>query len=209
MSLEEMTRLLTAAIERTLAALPSYGMEHSCIHAAVMLVRVLQKCGFANAFQLTVGARILNPALRNHIDRVGIPQTEQAYHAMLIGENSMVILGRDAPFVPEGNWAGHLVVIVPNAFDTKHAFIDLTITQVNSDEDGVAVNPVCSSVNDAFLRAEKQFSLNVNDCRIIYDAMPNDHSYGDWDELMTRPGLEEATDEIVEQVNQDLREKSR
>jgi hypothetical protein len=111
----------------------------------------IAKLGISGTQQLTVGVKILNRAYLEFVQKHGVPRDEASKMAFNDSGAAALLLGKDAPEVPEGYWPGHLVVVVSHAFAEKHALLDPTITQADRPALGINLQPLCLPVNDDFV----------------------------------------------------------
>ena len=89
----------------------------------------------------------------------------------------MVAIGAGGAVSTDKQWAGHLVVVLPQFFDDRHAFCDLTVTQASKQEWGINLMPVFVRVPTTFVTGETEFQAPVNGSLIIYKAFPKDKSF--------------------------------
>jgi hypothetical protein len=202
MSPQEMQSALAAIVPETVRMLAEHGFQSHCIEGAALLTKVLRKVGISATHQLTVGVKILNPAYREFVKKDGVPKNETSKAAFNDFGAAAVLLGKDAPSVPDGYWAGHLVVIVPGGFGEKAALLDPTITQADRPKFDIHLRPLCLAVSDDFLSGRRPVSFEVNGMLLTYTAYPDDHSYGDWSHFLAREDIERAASEIVSRLRQ-------
>jgi len=77
----------------------------------------------------------------------------------------------------EGQWFGHLVVVLPNFFEERHAICDASITQASKPEWNINLVPVFARVPDSFVEGKTEYKAPVNNSLIVYRAFPQDHSF--------------------------------
>jgi hypothetical protein len=77
----------------------------------------------------------------------------------------------------DGNWPGHVAVIVPGVFGDRHAMSDMTITQAEKVDWQIHLQPLIAPVSDAFVTGDKEFKPEVNGCLIVYKAFPADRDF--------------------------------
>jgi len=200
MEQSEIQRILGSAVPVVLEELRDYGFEGHCIEASSLLMKVLHGLGLTNSYRLTVGVRLINEALRLYVAEHGMPHDEATGKACDDAGGATVILGRDAPEVPEGTWKGHLTVIVPNAFGPKHALLDPTITQANWPEYGIEVPPLCLKVTDDFLSGEREAKFDICETLLIYSAYPDDVTYEARGDCMQNEGFDEAVRAALDRI---------
>jgi len=78
--------------------------------------------------------------------------------------------------------------------------VDLTITQANRPELGIDLVPVVLKVPKAFIEGRHVIETTILDCRVIYEAFPNDQSFntrGYWNNSST---IAELAARIVERL---------
>ena len=201
MDIHESARHLGAISDEVSRELAENGLEYHCIHGSALLTRVLHQIGFPDAYPLTVGVRIFNSPYQQWAERHGSPEDEAAAKACGDYGGAAILLGKGTEgMVPEERWAGHLVVIVPGAFDDRHALLDLTIVQAHKPDWGIELQPLCLRVSDQFVSGRIPYKGRVNGSLLIYDAYPNDHSYNDDGDWMAITGLDEATSSVVRRL---------
>jgi hypothetical protein len=200
MNPQEVQSALAAIVPETVRMLDEHGFQSHCIEGAALLTKVLQKVGFSGTQQLTVGVRILNPALWEFVEKYGPPQDEASQAASDDAGGAVVVLGKGVGELPEGNWPGHLVVIVPGAFGENHALLDVTITQVDKPDWGIRLQPLCLRVGANFVSGRRPATFKVNGSQLKYTAYPEDHSYGDWSDFMAREDIDQAASEVVSRL---------
>ena len=181
--------------------LKEHDMEHHCIQGAALLTKVLYRTGVSNAHPLTVGVTILNEAFLRYVDEHGAPLDAAARQACNDAGGAQFIVGRDATDIPEGRWPGHLVVIVPGAFGQKHALLDPTITQANWPEVNINLQPICAEVTNDFVSGVVPARLRINGMLLNYEAFPDDHSYNDDEDCMTKDGLDGAVATVLHRLS--------
>lgn len=192
MNLQEAANDLGDIMDQVRIMLCEHGMHHSCIDAAALLTKVLHRVGKSKAYRLTVNVRLINAAFQRYVEAHGFPQDEATARDCNDAGGATIILGRDAPEIPEGNWPGHLVVIVPYAFGDRHALLDPSITQAEWPEFGITLRPLCLRVGDEFVKGKKEAKFKVNGTLMIYDAYPDDHTYNDDGDCMEKDGIDMA-----------------
>lgn len=200
MNSRETESALAAIMPEVRRMLEEHDMHHSCIDAGALLTKVLQEVGFLNAYRLTVNVRIINEAFRQYVDTYGFPSDEASGKACDDAGGATIILGKEATEIPKGNWPGHLTVIVPSAFDTKHALLDPAITQANWPEFGIVLPPLCLKVTDDFVSGGRSASFEVNNTLLIYDAYPNDRSYNDDGDCMAKEHFDIAVSIVLKRL---------
>jgi len=187
-------------VSRELAAC---GHEHSCIEGAALLSKTLAGLGICNTYPLTVAVRIHNPAVRRWIEKNGAPQDEASVKACNDAGGLTIAIGKGTEdMIPDGRWAGHLVIVVPNLFDDRHAMLDLTIIQAHRPEWGIHLQPICTRVDDLFVAGARNFPIEVNEAIVIYRAHPDDRSYNDHRDWMSTEGLDQAAANVLARLRE-------
>jgi hypothetical protein len=200
MTPQEVQNALAAIVPETVQILDANGFQFHCIEGAALLTKVLQKVGISGAHQLTVGVKILNAAFQEFVKKNGVPRDEASRKAFNDAGSAAVVLGKGADNAQAGMWPGHLVVIVPGAFGANAALVDLTIAQVNKPDWAIRLEPLCLKVSDDFVAGRKPASFEVNGSHLKYTAYPEDHSYGDWSDLMAREDIDRAAVEVASRL---------
>lgn len=151
----------------------------SCIPASALLISVLHRRGFHDAYRLTVKVQIFNRIqwLKTH----GLPNDEASCKAYNDAGGAFVSVGEGE--VPDGHWSGHLVVIVPNTSEDQHTMLDLTIDQAHKPEWDIDLldKVLRIEVDDQFVSGKAPRQCEVNGLLLIYRAYPDDDSYRDRD----------------------------
>lgn len=177
MDIQEKMVSIQSLIQATNDELYRLGEQHSCIYAGAVLSKTLKAIGFTEAYPLTVKPRILNPAFVQRI-KTQLPPSDEETLAKWAEEGcSIVAIGGGETVSTDKQWAGHLIVVLPNFYDDRHAFCDLTITQASVPEWGINLMPVFVRVPNTFVTGETEFKAPVNGSLIIYEAFPNDKSF--------------------------------
>ena len=107
-------------------------------------------------------------------------------------------LGVEREGVPTNQWAGHLVVIVPNVAAGKYLLCDLTLGQVNKPEWGIELPPKVFVVTEAFVRGAQDSRITANGCSVLYKAFSSDHSYDGFPVWSDAPRQDESAKRILE-----------
>lgn len=194
----EMQQRIEKIVPVVLHELDERGLRHHCIETAALLTKVIHESGMPNAYPLTVSVQILNGSLKTYLDTHGVPHDE-ATRSAAAAAGAPIILGKLAPEVPEGYWAGHLVVVVPGAYGEKHAMLDLTISQVNTPESGMLLQPLCLKVTEEFL-CQSPVSFEVNKALLTYYAFPEDESYNENGMFMGQKGFDKAVSTVLDRL---------
>jgi hypothetical protein len=148
-----------------------------------------------------VGVQIWNRAYRDWLDQHGDPEGNPAEVAACNATGAIrIFVGRGPEEVDEDKWAGHLGVVVPDAFGQRHALLDLTIVQANRPNFGVVLQPMCLKVTDEFLSGQKPFIGEFNSCLFAYAALPDDHSYKESPAWTVTEGLDGAAHAVLRRL---------
>jgi hypothetical protein len=178
----EAQALLTRIMDAFLKEQGAVGGPLSCIESSAALLNVLHGLGYNGAYPLTVEVQILNPIATRSAERAG-----WVAEAAKAEEGSFgVSIGAQGAEVGPDNWAGHLVVILPNFLGDRHMLLDTTIMQANKQGTGINLPAIFATVRDDFTSGAKVRKLAANDCTVMYKARPDDHSYkqgGNWDKV--------------------------
>lgn len=164
-----------AASVRT--ALEANTEEHSCILAANVLLDVLKHDGWGNAYPLSVKVMIFNELATKKVQATGLPNGQELIEKWADEGCRFVCLGHGNQPPSPGLWSGHLVVIVPGMFDSKHCMIDLTVSQANKPEWKINVSPIILKISERFTAGEQDAALSKHGCLILYKARLDDTSY--------------------------------
>jgi hypothetical protein len=141
-----------------------------CIAATAILIDVLDYFHLT-ARPLSVIATVFNPAMSERIEREGMPTLEQAEadwfpkgcYSLAVG------LGENEP----GKWPGHLVAALAD-----RVLMDLTLDQADRPHQGIVLPvPVVAPFPAEFLTGEGEISGLVGNCRVVYQARPEDRSF--------------------------------
>jgi hypothetical protein len=166
---------IAEAVKIVMGELSAVHEQHSCIMASAVLLDVLLSIGIDGAYPLTVKPRILNPQFVRRLRTESFPTTSQQFAEWSAAGCSMVAIGHGTG--TSDSWAGHLVVVVPNAYAGKAIVIDPTITQASVPDWGIELRPLMFVAPASFLQGDREFKAPVNDSMIVYMAFPSDHSY--------------------------------
>lgn len=173
---------IAAAMERirveVLRELQHYGEHNSCITMSVVITKVLRMTGYEAAYPLSVRVSIYNQASIEWMEQYGVPTDRRAWDQMVEAGGAQAYIGfTPERLLPQNHWTGHLAVVVPNLFDTRHGLIDSTISQANKREWGINLVPVVLKVSDEFVAGAKPVLTRIGSCRVLYEAIPSDQSY--------------------------------
>ena len=156
------------------AALRRRFREDSCINSTRVLFDVYRAFGLA-AEAVTVRARIYSSGFVNRAAREGhMPESpEEASSWTSEAGVWSVGIGYGGADMGRDKWPGHLVL------RSDAHLIDATIDQANRPEHGIVMPPLLllSHTPDAFWNAEELLEAEVNDCHVIYEPRPHDHSW--------------------------------
>lgn len=147
-----------------------------CIAATRALIEVLDYFKLT-ARPLSVIATVFNPAMRERIERDGMPTLEEAERDWFPHGCYSLAVGIGDP--EPGKWPGHLVTSLAGK-----VLIDLTLDQANRPAHGIVLPmPIVAPLSPDFLSEEGQMVGIVNGCRVVYEARPSDRSFersNDW-----------------------------
>jgi len=180
--------------------LMSVGKSRSCIDGAALLTKSLHLMGYAKAYPLTVDVQIHNAAFLTWVGEHGIPDDDESADASNDAGGCTICIGKNAEGLDDG-WPGHLVVIVPNMFGEHHLLLDPTLKQADRPEFGIVLQLICSGVTNDFVRGVEPFQIsNMNGSLVRYDAYPDEHTYGNWEQILTTPWICNRASEIAKAV---------
>ena len=177
-----------------------YGQQHSCIFAAAVLTDVFRHKGYSRVFPLTVKPLIFNPMFHERAKTFGMPTDEATKDKWMADGCRMIGLGVKPELAVEGQWAGHLVVVLPNHFGDRHAVCDITITQATKPEWGIDLMPLSFRAPDAFIKGEKEFKADVKGSLVVYMAFPGDKSYEESPNWTKKDLHKQVSDEIIREL---------
>jgi hypothetical protein len=177
---------LDAFMDAACAVIPGRYAAPCCLGATRIAVDVLARLQIA-ARPLVVKIAVHNPALAA---KGRPPQSSE--ESRLWRERDGAVMARcgGGTSARQGNWPGHLVAIALERF-----LIDLSLPQMNRPDRQIELARLLCPVSSEFLSGRAALSLLMNDCRVFYDALPDDQSYvgvGDWHLDRThQPAIEE------------------
>ena len=177
MDVQQKVNLINSIARATDQELEHLGEKHSCIYASAVLLEVLKVKGFADAYPLTVKPVVLNPPFVERLKTQPFPDDPETQAKWAQDGCCMINIGGGNAVSTDRQWAGHLVVTLPNFFDDRHAICDLTITQASKPEWGINLVPTFVRVPASFVNGETEFKAPVNGSFIVYKAFPEDHSF--------------------------------
>lgn len=178
-------------------------LEDHCIHTSALLAKALHAYGYPDAYLLTVGVEIFNPAFLAWVAEYGPPETpEQAAACDASGGLTIHLGAGHDQSVEADRWKGHLVVVVPDAMDGRDCMFDLSVTQVNKCGFGVVLQPVVAKLKPeySFVHGDSPMIQDINGSRVRYMAYPDDKSFNDDGDCMTIPGIDLALRQVVQQL---------
>lgn len=184
-------------VDRVLVAV---GKSRSCIDGAALLTKALHLSGYTAAYPLTVDVHAYNAAFLGWVKEHGLPQDDESADASNDAGGCTIHIGKGAAGLDDG-WPGHLTVVVPNMFGKHHLMIDPTLKQADRPEFGIVLKLICCTVLDDFVRGIEPFQLGgMNGCMVVYDAYPDEHTYGNWEQIMMTPWICKAAADIASVV---------
>jgi hypothetical protein len=153
----------------TLRVLGEIQCAHQCVPAAAILLGCLHKTGYPAAYPLSLRAEIVNAS---------------GSHGVQLGHK-------------QKDWAGHLAVVVPD-YQAKNVLLDLTIPQVNQPYRGIVLDSMCLFVGEKFLGGLETHTVTANECRVTYEAFPDDERYAEVTNFNHVPGRDRAVGMILD-----------
>jgi len=177
------------------------GIEHHCIEASALLASVFHRRGFPDAYLLTVGVEILSPTFIKWIDEHGFPETDEQQEACDAAGGRVIHLGAGHDQeVAQGQWKGHLIVVVPNCMDGRDCMFDLALPQVNSVASDINMKPLVTKLNPdgSFVDGNEKMTKLMFDCSVRYTAYPKDKSFNSEGDCMQKQGLDLAVADVQE-----------
>lgn len=191
---------LCAVCDAVVESLERVGKQHHCIEGSALLAKVLHKLGFPEAYPITVRVRILNSALVKWVEE-HVVSNDGSEPSVCKDENAVEIRLGDVASGSHDRWGGHLAVVLPHYFREEHALLDITIEQANRPEYEVSLAPICLKSGNDFVAGNCPLAIsNVNGCTLVDTTRPNDHSYGNWEELMAVTEIDETAMHIAERL---------
>lgn len=175
-------------------------LKGHCIQTSALLAKSLHAHGYPDAYLLTVGVDICNPAYFKWLNEHGQPTTDEQQAACEREGGFCVHLGAGYDRATEiGRWNGHLVVIVPNANGGRCGIIDLTLPQVNDMADEIDLEPLCSLLepNSSFFDGNK-LEIIQNECLLVYQAFPDDTSFKNFGDCSELPDVKHGLRQVTE-----------
>jgi len=193
---------IVQAVQNVIAA---NDLEDHCIHTSALLAKAFHAYGYPDAYLLTVGVQIFNPAFLAWVKKHGPPETPEQAAACDDSGGVTIHLGagHDQP-IDEDRWKGHLVVVVPNAMDGRDCMFDLSVPQVNKHGYGIVLQPVMAVLKPegSFVHGETPMIPDMNGSRVRYMAYPEDKSFNNDGDCMTIPGIDVALQLVAQQLRQ-------
>ena len=199
MRLDELETTIGAVIPVLLDELEHYGVLMHCIQTSALLAKSLHLLGVPNAYCLTVGVHAYNQAWTKFVDEHGWPEDNRSRKACNNSGAAVSKVGKAAPSVEEGNWWGHLVVIVPQVIDGGHLLVDASIMQANQPDFDIVFPPLLLRVKDEFVSGRKPATFDVDTMKVIYEAHPDDRSF-EVTPAWTAEGLDQAASLVVDRL---------
>ena len=189
---------LAAAVRTELERI---GEHHSCIFAASVLTEVFRRTGYAAAYPLPVGAKILNPACVAWAVKYGWSNDPDSVSRCKAEGGAFTVVG-DVPAeaMAPGVWPGHLAVVIPNLFGECHAVCDLTITQASKPELGMNLTPLYFAAPDTFVTGKTEFQIEANGSLILYMAFPRNLSYVETPNWTNRARCLLVADDVIKRL---------
>jgi hypothetical protein len=123
--------------------------RNGCISTSAAIIHVLQRLGYeASPLQVRVSVHSDRPKLGD------------------------VTLGSDGDGLrstsgEQGDWPGHLVVVVQSRY-----LVDATLGQVNDTQESIRLSPLAAEVSSAFLSGAEDLVLSHDNATVVYTALP-------------------------------------
>jgi len=193
---------IVQAVQNVIAA---NDLEDHCIQTSALLAKAFHTHGYPNAYLLTVGVEIFNPALLAWVEENGPPETpEQAAACDRAGGITIHLGAGHDQAIDADRWKGHLVVVVPDAIDGRDCMFDLSVTQVNKHGYGIVLRPVVAKLKPerSFVHGKSPMIQDINGSRVRYMAYPGDKSFNDDGDCMTLRGINLALQQVAQQLGQ-------
>jgi hypothetical protein len=194
---ESTTRVdLRRIFKTTPYVLRQIGVGNKCVPASAILMKTLHRCGYPDAYPLSVRLEIMNAAMHAYVATHGRPGPHET-NAELASSGALCStvgnpLGSD--------WAGHMGIVVPDYFDERHAFMDLTLMQANVPERGIQTGPVCVEAPQRFVDGIDLLPVSAYGCHLTYEAFPADHGYDEGTNWMKMRGLDRAVQMVIDRL---------
>lgn len=166
-----------------------------CITIASVLQDVLHALGASDAYCLASHMKVFSPAETRRLghDPAAWAQTEFSVYD---GALPRVVLGETGSASAD-EWHGHLVVIVPNGMDGRDLLLDLSIERANQPAQGILLRPITMKTPLSFAEGGQILSYIVNQCRILYKALPDNHTFENKTAWRNTEFRQSATQRIV------------
>lgn len=177
MELAAFLELLRAEV---ISVLQRYGEDQSCIAVCALLTHILRRIGYPTAYPLTVRVSIYTRQTHEWIKKHGVPKNDLERMAFNQAGCVHASIGyTPLQMLPPNHWSGHLAVIIPKLFGSRHGLTDFTIVQANRPELGITLTPIVLKVKQDFTAGKAPASCMVRGCFVVYEAFPNDLTFND------------------------------
>ena len=197
---DEIENVIAAVIPILLDELEQYGVLLHCIQTSALLMKTLELLGIPDAYCLTVGVHAYNQAWVEFVDEHGWPNDDASRQACNDSGAAVSKVGKAAPAVEEGNWWGHLVVVVPSVVDGGNILIDASIMQANQPSFGIVFSPLLLRVTDDFVSGQKPATFEIDNMNVIYESHPDDRSFEITPAWKSAEGLDQAAALVVDRL---------
>lgn len=182
-------------------AIQPHGEEQSCIAVCGLLTHVLRGIGYPAAYPLTVRVSIYTRQTHDWIKRHGLPKNVAEWDEFNRAGCVHAYIGyTPTQMLPPNHWGGHLAVVVPELFGSRHGFVDFTITQANRPEMGIVLTPIVLKVPHAFVSGAETASVWVGNCHVVYESFPSDHTFNDRGDWQQSPKLQSMASLIIDSL---------
>ncbi len=142
--------------------------ENCCIAGSRIVMEVLKKLHFRDVKPITVEANVFNEV---YVKKGRTPQSQEEAEAWRDEGAWQVVLGDRTQVIPE-KWPGHLALVIDGEY-----LLDVTIFQGTRPLKQIFLNPILTTIPEAFVKGEDKCGLMYNNCMIVYASYPNDKSY--------------------------------
>lgn len=145
-----------------------YKDNNCCIATARIIIEVLKKMHFKNIRPLTVEVNIFN---ETYVKKGRTPQSDEEAQAWLAEGAWQIILG-ERTLTHDGQWPGHLAVLVNDRY-----MLDIAVFQATRPQKNIHLSPILTTVPEDFVKGEDKCGLIFNKCMVVYVSFPQDKTY--------------------------------
>lgn len=161
-----------------------------CIAATRIVIDALKKLHFKEVRPLVVEANVFNEV---YVKKGRTPQSQEEAEAWRDEGAWQVVLG-DRSQTLEGQWPGHLVVLINERY-----MLDIAVFQASRPQKQINLGPIFTTVPDDFVKHEDKCGLMLNNCMVIYVSRA-DKSYESakdwWDVSKHKDAVSEVVGEV-------------